>query len=253
VGLQAGHSPALTLAYDATDGTELWATHYLGPAGDEGNFDMAIGPDDAHVFVTGGGSSTAADVATLSYTTGAPLPPPVELVGVVSRKTHGDAGAFDIDLFSVIPEYLGIECRSGGANGDYTLVFTFSNLLTSVGNAKVSSGNGSVSSSNIDTANAHNYIVNLTGVTNAQTVAVSLANVYDAAGNGSSTVSAFMGVLIGDVNASSLVDSGDVFLVRQRTGQAVTNSNFREDVNASGLIDSGDVFLARQQTGTSLR
>jgi hypothetical protein len=59
-------------------------------------------------------------------------------------------------------------------------------------------------------------------------------------------------VLLDDVNGSGLVDSGDVFLVRQQTGQSVTASNFREDVNASGLIDSGDVFLTRQQTGTSL-
>jgi hypothetical protein len=40
--------------------------------------------------------------------------------------------------------------------------------------------------------------------------------------------------------------------VRQQTGQTVTSSNFREDVNASGLIDSGDVFLTRQQTATKL-
>jgi hypothetical protein len=61
-----------------------------------------------------------------------------------------------------------------------------------------------------------------------------------------------MGVLVGDVNASGLVDSGDVFLVRQQTGQSANPSNFQEDVNASGLVDSGDVFLTRQQTGTSL-
>ena len=61
-----------------------------------------------------------------------------------------------------------------------------------------------------------------------------------------------MGVLLGDVNASGLVDSGDVFLVRQQTGQNPSISNFRDDVNASGLIDSGDVFITRQQTSTSL-
>jgi hypothetical protein len=66
-----------------------------------------------------------------------------------------------------------------------------------------------------------------------------------------------MGLLVGDVNgdvvnATGLVDSGDVFLVRQQTGQGTTSTNFRKDINASGVIDSGDVFLTRQKTGTQL-
>ena len=98
----------------------------------------------------------------------------------------------------------------------------------------------------------HQYIVNLTGVTNAQRVTVTLTNVSDAVGDFSASVSATMGVLLGDVNGTGLVDSGDVFLVRQQTGQSVSASNFRKDVNASGLIDSGDVFIVRQQTATAL-
>ena len=35
----------------------------------------------------------------------------------------------------------GIEPRSGGVNGDHTLVFTFANALTSVGSASTSNGN----------------------------------------------------------------------------------------------------------------
>lgn len=167
---------------------------------------------------------------------------------IVSRKTHGDAGTFDIDLTNAT----GIECRSGGLNGNYTLVFTFANSLTNIDGATITNGTGSVASSSVDSNDAHNYIVNLTGVGNDQTITVNLNNVSDSAGDFSSTVSASMGLLIGDVNASGVVDSGDVFLVRQQTGQSATQSNFREDVNASGLIDSGDVFLTRQQTGTSL-
>jgi hypothetical protein len=77
VGGQVGHSPALILAYDPTTGTEAWASHYFGPAGDEGNAGLAISPDGARVFVTGGGQGQDADFATLAY---AGLPPlPVEL------------------------------------------------------------------------------------------------------------------------------------------------------------------------------
>jgi len=163
---------------------------------------------------------------------------------------HGSAGTFDVGLpLSGNP---GIECRSGGANGDYTLVFTFVNPLSSVGGANVASGAGSVASGGIDRNDAHNYIVNLTGVTNAQVIRVSLTNVSDVVGNFGSTVSTSMGVLLGDVNASGDVDSADVFLVRQQTLQPVTISNFQEDINTSGDIDSADVFIARKQTLTSL-
>jgi hypothetical protein len=94
--------------------------------------------------------------------------------------------------------------------------------------------------------------VNLTGVTNAQVIKVSLTNVTDSAGNFSSAVSATMGALIGDVNASGRVDAADVSLVRQQTLQSITSSNFRQDINVSGRIDAADVSIARQQTLTSL-
>ena len=174
--------------------------------------------------------------------------PGVPLMRIVSRKTHGSAGTFDIDLTNGH----GIECRGGGTNGDYTLVFTFTNPIANVAGASVAAGTGSVSSSNIDTNDAHNYIVNLTGVTNAQVITLSLSNITDSVGNFSSALSASMGVLIGDVNASGRVDAADVSLVRQQTLQPVTSSNFREDVNASGRIDAADVSIARQQTLTAL-
>jgi sugar lactone lactonase YvrE len=175
---------------------------------------------------------------------------PVQLNAVTSRKTHGSAGTFDINL--PLAGTRGVECRSGGVNGDYTLVFTFSNFLTKVGSASVTSGTGAIVSSNIDANDAHNYIVNLTGVTNAQYLTVGLTNVHDSAGNGSNGISASMGVLIGDVNASGRVDAADVSQVRQQTLQQVDSSNFRDDVNASGRIDAADVSIVRQQTLTSL-
>jgi AraC-like DNA-binding protein len=136
--------------------------------------------------------------------------------------------------------------------GDYTIVFTFASPLTSVTGANVASGSGSVATSNIDPNDAHNYIVNLTGVTNAQTTTVSLTNVSDLAGNFSSAISGSMGVLLGDVNGSRRVDAADVSAVRQQTLQTIDATNFRDDVNATGRIDAADVSLVRQQTLTSL-
>jgi hypothetical protein len=173
---------------------------------------------------------------------------PVQLMAAVSRKTHGSTGIFDVDLTNGS----GIECRSGGTNGAYTVVFTFANPLANVAGASVTGGSGSVATANIDNNDTHNYIVNLTGVTNAQRITVSLSNVTDTAGDFSNALSASMGVLIGDVNSSGRVDAADVSLVRQQSLQPVSSSNFRADINASGRIDAADVSIARQQTLTSL-
>ena len=172
---------------------------------------------------------------------------PVQLVNVVSRKAHGSVGTFDVDL--PLTSKPGIECRNGGTNGDYTLLFTFTNTLTSIGGASVTSGTGSVSTGNIDSNDTHNYIVNLTGVTNAQVITVSLTNVTDSAGNFSSAVPTSMDVLLGDVNGDGSVDLADVDKTKAEEGQGVTGANFREDVTVDGVIDCADVSVVETQSG----
>ena len=83
-------------------------------------------------------------------------------VSAVSRKTHGGAGDFDIDLPSSGP--IGIECRSGGATNDYQVVVTFASPVT-LGSAAVTVGTGSVA---MATVSGNTITVDLTGVTNAQ-------------------------------------------------------------------------------------
>jgi uncharacterized repeat protein (TIGR03803 family) len=173
--------------------------------------------------------------------------PPVQLLRAVSRKTHGDAGTFDVDLTTGTGA---IECRSGGGANAYKLVFRFPNNLTGVGSASVS-GVGSVSSSTIDSSDAHQYLVDLTGVTNAQTITVSLTNVGDSAGGFSSTVSASMKVLVGDTNGDGSVNSSDIAQTKSQSGIAVTSSNFREDLTTDGFINSGDIALTKSKSGTA--
>jgi hypothetical protein len=165
------------------------------------------------------------------------LVPEVPLASVVSRKMHA-AAEFDIDL--PLGGSTGVECRSEGASGDYQLIFSFANSLTSVGNASVTIGTGSVSSHTID-ADTHNYIVNLTGVSNAQVIIVSLTNVNDLAGNRSASVPISMGVLVGDTNGDGLVNAGDALQTRNRAGQAT-----------DGFVNSGDTTVVRSRSGTSL-
>jgi hypothetical protein len=144
----------------------------------------------------------------------------------------------------------GVECRTGGANGTYQLVFSFLQPLSSVSNVRVSAGTGTVvtASSGID-SDAHNFTATLIGVANAQTITVTLDNVQDTAGGFSSTVSADMGVLLGDVNGDGVVNSGDATVTRSSSGLATTSANFRADVNRDGGINSGDATIVRARSG----
>lgn len=176
------------------------------------------------------------------------LIPGPTLTAAVSRKTHDSVGTFDVNL--PLSGTRGVECRSGGANGAYTVVFTFSENLTGV-DGRVVTPCGTVSSANIG-PNANQYTVNLTGVCNAQYVTVTLTGVHGTAGGTTPSTSATMGVLLGDVNADGFVLSGDYTATRQRSGSTVDASNFRYDINADGFILSGDYTTVRQQSGTQL-
>jgi hypothetical protein len=165
-------------------------------------------------------------------------------INAVSRKVHGNAGTFDIGL--PLAGTPGIECRTGGATNDYQIVVTFGGPVT-FSNAQVTKGTGSVSSTS---TNGSQVFINLTGVTNAQTIQVTLLGVND----GTSTVNVTipMSILLGDVNGNGVVSNGDVSLVQAQVAQKVTSFNFREDVNANGILSNGDVSIARAQVGQTL-
>ena len=171
------------------------------------------------------------------------------LLGAASRKTHAGI-PFDIDL--PLTGAPGIECRSGGTSGIYTVIFKFALPISSVGGGSVTSGTGSVSTRMIDSTNTRQYIVNLTGVANTQYITTGLTNVVDVAGNTASAVSTTMGVLTGDATANGSVNSSDIADVQSRSGQPVTASDFRDDLTVNGAINSSDISLVQSQSGMAL-
>lgn len=170
-----------------------------------------------------------------------PLPSaPLMMTGVVSRKTHGTAGTFDVDLPS---DGSGVECRSGGTNGDYTLVFSFVNSMASCG----STNTGSVSIG----PNPNQCTANVTAVPNAQYLTVTLTGAIDSTG-AIGAASGTMGVLIGSTTADGTVNSADVRQTASESGHPVTGSNFRADVTVDGSINADDVRLVKSKRGTTL-
>ena len=169
-------------------------------------------------------------------------------VSAVSRKTHGGAGTYDINLPLVGAP--GIECRSGAGIGNYQVVVTFTGPIT-VSSANVTPGlGGSGSVSGTPTVNGNQVTVNLTGVSNAQTLALNLLGVSD--GTNTDNISVPMSTLSGDTNGDRFVDSADISQTKSQSGNPVNASNFREDLNVDGFHDSADISFVRSKTGTAL-
>jgi hypothetical protein len=222
-------------------------------------FQVAIGPDGlANIMFADTGSSNGTPHVTYARQTGGPLgltnpvtvtclaTPSIQPVSAVSRKTHGSAGPFDINL--PLTGSPGIECRTGGANGNHTVIISFAQAV-SVGSASVASSDGQAMVSSFS-VNGAVVTVNLTKVTNAQTITISLTNVSD--GTNAGNVSLSMGVLEGDTTANRAVNSSDIAQTQSQSGLPVTSSNFREDVTVNGLINSSDIALVQSRSGTAL-
>src|SRR5437870_1593049 len=101
------------------------------------------------------------------------------LLGVVSRKTHGTAGTFDIDL--PLAGNAGIECRSGGGTNAYTLIYTLDRDVTVAGTATPTQGTAIVGPPTVG-PKANQITVPLTGVTNVQHLVIRLDEVQDTVG-----------------------------------------------------------------------
>ena len=172
-------------------------------------------------------------------------PPPTQLLSAVSRKTHGMAGAFDINLPLVAP--FGVECRSGA--GNHTLVFSFTNPITS-GNASVTAGIGSVSGS--PALNSNVMTVNLTGVADVQLVTVTLSGLTDSFGQAVPDIAVSVNMLVGDTSGNKAVNASDIAQTKAQSGAALTVTNFRTDINANGGINASDISLAKANAGHTI-
>jgi hypothetical protein len=171
-------------------------------------------------------------------------------MSAVSRKTHGTAGTFDVNL--PLTGTTGIECRKGqGSNSNnHQVVFTFASPVTFSSITATPGAGGTASVASTFGAGTSQVTVNLTNVSNAQTLTINLNGL--SSGGDTATIAWPMSVLFGDVTASRRTDAGDVTAVRNQTVSIPTASTFRADVDVSGRIDAGDVTQTRNATVTAL-
>ena len=158
-----------------------------------------------------------------------------QVTAAVSRKTHGAAGTFDIDVWAGVSE-----CRTQGVT---TLVVTFDQAVAAVDSPIVDVSSGSVSDVQI---NGSVVTITTSGGVLHGTLTVWFPGLADAAtGDCLVTDTVNAQVKLGDVNSSGGVDSSDLLLVRDNLFEPITESNFTADVDASGAIDSTDLLIVR--------
>jgi hypothetical protein len=169
---------------------------------------------------------------------------PLNLTSVVSRKVHGAAGPYDIALPLTGPG--GVECRN--SNGNHTIIFFFSNNITSAG-ASLNSATGNAAP---PTISANTVTINLSGIGNGQQLSVTLQGVIDEFGQTIPDITVPIRTLVGDTNGNGSVNASDVTQTKVQSGQAVTASNFRTDVTVNGTINASDVSLVKSRSGMGI-
>ena len=99
------------------------------------------------------------------------------------------------------------------------------------------------------TFSGNSMTAQLTGVTPAEVVTLHTQNIN---GDGQPHGDVPFGFLVGDANASRLVDRADLTLVKGQVNQPVTAANFREDLKVDGRINNGDVQIMKSNNGHSI-
>ena len=235
------------------DGTNTYRLADLIPAGSGWDLSMntsssALGISENNIIVGTG----VYNGQTHAY---AMVPVGPTPTSAVSRKSHGGAGTFDVDLPLSGPP--AIECRSGGVTNDFQMVLTFANPVTVNGSpqAQVTAGpgligSGGMSNGGMVTVSGNMVTVPLTNVASDSgvvTIEVTLFGVND--GSTSGNVAIPMGVRLGDINGNGSINASDVALCKSHIGQPLDVTNFRADINTNGTINATDVSFVKTQIG----
>ena len=179
--------------------------------------------------------------------------PSLTPTGAVSRKTHGDAGDFDIPInvapgTTPVPGPVPVECRIGDT---LELVVTFDRGLTA---ATATVGEGTATLDAPPVCSSNQMTIDLSDVADAQEIEVDLANIQGQDGSVLPNATVSLRNLIGDVDGNGVVSASDMRTVRNATGISAGDNAFnpRADCALTGTIDASDMRVVRNHTGDSL-
>ncbi len=202
-----------------------------------GNQLTIVGPGTCALTATQPGNANYA-----SATANASIVINPAFTAVVSRKTHGSAGPFELSIdTALVAPNVTVEPRAIGSG--HTVVYKFNGAISSAGTVSVSPIGSATA-----TFLGNEVLVTLVDVPDNQRVTVTLINVNGAVSPPPVTI----GFLVGDVNGSQTVSASDISSVKARSGQITDATNYLFDVNASGAINASDIAQVKTRSGSVL-
>ena len=169
---------------------------------------------------------------------------PPRIVSAVSRRTHGAAGEFDVDLMPGTGQVV----FEGRAGGPANVIVTFSEPIqaaTSTSADVVALGAGGplgvVTGLSV---NGAQLSISLSGVPDASLLTLTFPGITGVQG-APVAGSLCIGVLAGDVNGDGRANLADLVAIRNQMNRNVTADCCREDVRADGVVNLADMVLVR--------
>ncbi len=217
---------------------ETWTP--LGIGMDEAVYALAAIDDTLYA----GGLFATADVEVSPYLArGLTYCPEPCITAAASRKSHGTAGSFAMNVTGVSS----IESRVGGPT---TVAVTFDRSIQRLGATldDVQVSQGSVTSLAI---NGSTLEIGLSGAAAPQAISLTFPGIASADTGMAATEALCFRVLPGDASGDGVVDTSDYIAVRGRIGDPVTNANCRYDITTDGSINTSDYIAIRGRIGTS--
>lgn len=174
------------------------------------------------------------------------------LIQVVSRKSHGSEGDFDIDL-PLEPQNAAVECRTNDTEPLH-LRWRFNEPVAAAAppiqqDVEVTLSHGTLQSATIE---GNELVLLITGVQNESCLQVVLEGFQDSRGIPlAGDKDLHIRLLVGDVNSSGNVNIFDLVTLRDRLDQQVSSDTFRNDLNSDGAINIFDLVTARDYLNTA--
>jgi hypothetical protein len=175
---------------------------------------------------------------------------PRQLMGAVSRKTHGAAGDFDLPLVLDPATSSTVEPRAGGPT---IVVFSFSSDVVAT-DGMISSNEFTITNASYSSASisGNEITLNLSAVVDQSIVTITLSGIDDTTGSPlTGDYDVQIHALVGDATQNRRVSRRDSHLVRHHAGQPLdqTSGNFILDLNLDGTIDTQDGQVALMNKG----
>jgi len=162
-----------------------------------------------------------------------------QITQAVSRKEHGSAGSYDLNLALEPPN--STECRKGGPT---TIILTFSEGIKAL-DGTIDTTEVSLSAGNLQSLSMSMQKLEMTleisGVPNSSTLTVTLNGIVDLADNPLVDNDLEIKVKTGDATPDGIVNIFDLASVKQALFQEPNENNFINDINIDGIINIFDL------------